>query len=279
MSFRMDQIGLPSPDQVFVVDAQATKAYAEATNDLNPRYLRGELAPPLFAVVPSWEPLQDCIRRVAAPDILLRVVHGKQDMQFCRPIVPGDVLVSRGVPVGVHIRGSGTILVIRLETWDQSAELVNEQVVTAFFRGVTAEESAGDAPLEDASVDSTRRADPAATVMLPVDADQSLRYAEASGDRLPIHTDPAVAHSVGLPGVILHGLCSMAFAGRALVDTLASGDPGKLRRLAVRFSSPAFPGQPLRCTIWGTGKPDAYAFEMANADSKVVLRNGRAELA
>ena len=41
------------------------------------------------------------------------------------------------------------------------------------------------------------------------------RYAEASGDPNPIHTDPEFAKSVGLPGFILHGLYSMAQVARA----------------------------------------------------------------
>jgi len=42
------------------------------------------------------------------------------------------------------------------------------------------------------------------------------RYAEASGDHNPIHQDDAVATSVGLPGVIAHGMYTMALAARAV---------------------------------------------------------------
>jgi acyl dehydratase len=44
------------------------------------------------------------------------------------------------------------------------------------------------------------------------------RYAEASGDHNPIHQDDAVATSVGLPGVIAHGMYTMALAARAVSD-------------------------------------------------------------
>lgn len=43
-----------------------------------------------------------------------------------------------------------------------------------------------------------------------------VRYAEASGDHNPIHQDESVARSVGLPGVIAHGMYTMALAARAV---------------------------------------------------------------
>ena len=61
-------------------------------------------------------------------------------------------------------------------------------------------------------------------------------YAAASGDHNPIHQDEDVATSVGLPGVIAHGMYTMALAARAL-DTWAGG-PGKVRELGCKFTSP-----------------------------------------
>ena len=43
-----------------------------------------------------------------------------------------------------------------------------------------------------------------------------VRYAQASGDHNPIHQDDQVAASVGLPGVIAHGMFTMALAARAV---------------------------------------------------------------
>jgi len=63
-----------------------------------------------------------------------------------------------------------------------------------------------------------------------------VRYAGASGDRNPIHWSERVATSVGLPGVIAHGMYTMALAARAL-DTWADG-PGKVRELSCKFTKP-----------------------------------------
>ena len=58
-----------------------------------------------------------------------------------------------------------------------------------------------------------------------VDDDQTYRYRDASGDLMPIHVDDEFARSVGLPGIIAHGLCTMAMCSQAVVTTVAGGDP------------------------------------------------------
>lgn len=63
-----------------------------------------------------------------------------------------------------------------------------------------------------------------------------IRYAGASGDFNPIHWSDRVAKSVGLPGVIAHGMYTMALAGRAV--TTWCGDPGGVVEYGVRFTKP-----------------------------------------
>jgi acyl dehydratase len=63
-----------------------------------------------------------------------------------------------------------------------------------------------------------------------------VRYAGASGDFNPIHWSDRVAGSVGLPGVIAHGMFTLALAARAL-DTWAGG-PGHVVELGCKFTKP-----------------------------------------
>jgi acyl dehydratase len=63
-----------------------------------------------------------------------------------------------------------------------------------------------------------------------------IRYAAASGDFNPIHWSDRVATSVGLPGVIAHGMLTMALAGRA-VSAWAGGSEA-IREFGVRFTKP-----------------------------------------
>ena len=63
-----------------------------------------------------------------------------------------------------------------------------------------------------------------------------VRYAGASGDFNPIHWSDRVATSVGLPGVIAHGMLTMALAGRVVTQWV--GDPAVVRSYGVRFTRP-----------------------------------------
>lgn len=63
-----------------------------------------------------------------------------------------------------------------------------------------------------------------------------VRYAGASGDLNPIHWSDRVATDVGLPGVIAHGMLTMALAGRLV--TQWTGDPAAVRSYGVRFTRP-----------------------------------------
>jgi acyl dehydratase len=60
-------------------------------------------------------------------------------------------------------------------------------------------------------------------------------YAEASGDHNPIHQDEEVARSVGLPGVIAHGMYTMALAARAVADWYPGAE---LVSFGCKFTAP-----------------------------------------
>ena len=61
-------------------------------------------------------------------------------------------------------------------------------------------------------------------------------YAEASGDRNPIHLDEDVARAVGLPDVIAHGMLTMGLAGQVAADW--AGDPAAVVGYGTKFTAP-----------------------------------------
>jgi acyl dehydratase len=116
---------------------------------------------------------------------------------------------------------------------------------------------------------------------LKVTPDEGLtkRYAEASGDPNPIHTDPEFAKSAGLPGCILHGLWTMAQVARAN-SAAAGGDPRALRKLSVQFRGMGFPEQEV--TVSGTvvraDGGSVVVDTVAEQNGNQIIRNAEAEL-
>ncbi len=79
-----------------------------------------------------------------------------------------------------------------------------------------------------------------------VTVEQIRQYAAASGDRNPIHLDDTFARAAGLPGIIAHGMLTMAFANQLVTDWL--GDRSYLKRLQGRFAGMVLPGDELTCS-------------------------------
>ena len=269
--------------QTAIVDPARARAYAEATNDRNPAYEDGRYAPPVFGVVPTWDALTAALDGLIPDDLRPMLLHLEQDMHFHQALVPGMLLVTEAEGHSVRVARSGTRVTARVLSEDDAGRPVLEQFSTMFVRGMSGGEDWGpDAP--DHSFPESARSRLVAETTRHVDPDQTFRYRDASGDTNPIHVDDDFARSVKLPGIILHGLCTMAICGAAVLDRVADGDPRRLARLAVRFSRPVFPGSDLTVSLYDAGpaadaadRRRSFAFEAASG-GKLVVRDGRAEV-
>jgi acyl dehydratase len=104
--------------------------------------------------------------------------------------------------------------------------------------------------------------------------EQIAAYARASGDMNPIHLDENFARSVGLPGVIAHGLLQMSIA--AVVAGKAAGGPQRLRRLSCRFAGMVEPGDAVTFTAEEAG-PGKLQIRAVNQHGAFILTKGLAE--
>ena len=104
--------------------------------------------------------------------------------------------------------------------------------------------------------------------------EQIAAYAEASGDQNPIHLDDDFARSVGLPGVIAHGMLQMGILATVAVE--AAGGPEHLRRMSVRFAGMVEPGDivTFSATPDGEGKLELSAL---NQHGEAVLTKAAAD--
>ena len=274
-------VGKCYPMQDYGVTAEAIVRYAQACNDDNPRYFDsqrpdGILAPPLFGVVAGWSSIITVVTDEELNADLLRLLHSEHDMYFLCPILPGDLITSTATVASIEEEPVGESLVIEVQCVNQRGEQVQTIRFTALIRGRGGREKRR-LPRDE----STPAGEKLFQVRQKIDEDQTYRYAQASGDYNPIHTDEAVAKLAGLPGIIVHGLCTMAFAAKAMIDQLCEGDPGRLRRLRAKFSRPVLPGQEVTTVAWTLPNHSGhktYAYETYNPDGKEVIRDGIAEI-
>ncbi len=273
-------IGRWTEPEYFEVTRERIAEYARATNDPISAHLAGDIAPPVFAIVPVFDSMMAPTVDVMPVELVPRAVHGEQDFQFHRPILPGDKLVSRGKMIGYEGLHNGTRAAVYLECRTDSGELVNRQYVTVFVRRYDAGDKVGELSPSHKFDDTLRVQTMTAKAVAHVDADQTFRYSAASGDPVPIHLDDEIARSAGLPGIIAHGLCTMAMTSWGLLTEVAGSDVKRLRRLAVRFAKPVLPGDDLETRIWRAATDHGlttYAFETARGED-FVITDGLAEV-
>jgi acyl dehydratase len=268
-------------EERFEVTRDRIVQYAEATNDPIAAHRSGDVAPPVFAIVPVFHALLMPAVEVMPVELIPRIVHGEQDFHFHRAIRPGDRLVSRAKMIGYQGLEKGTRSAILLECRTEDGELVNEQYVTTFVRGFDAGTAVGELSPGHKFDDRLHEDPPRAKVVAHVDLDQTFRYAPAAGDPMPIHLDDDVARSAGLPGIIAHGLCTMAMTSWAVLTEVGGSDVQRLKRFAVRFAKMVIPGDDLETRIWNAGSQHGttrYAFETARGED-LVITDGLAEIA
>ncbi len=255
----------------YEVTAATIAAYARATNDDNERYLSGDVvASPVFPVVPAFNTIMTAAQDPELEANIVRLVHSAQEHVLRGPIRPGDTLTIRSVLESVEQKETGETFTIASTQENQDGDIVAEVRGTMFIRGGG---SGGRPP---------KRESPAEPVVVheestALDSDQTTRYAQASGDHNPIHLDANAAKAAGLPGIINHGMCTMAIAVKGAVNGLANGDPTRIRRCSVRFSRPVLLGQELTTRFWEqrpAGDSVTYGFETYNTRGSAVIKNG-----
>jgi NAD(P)-dependent dehydrogenase (short-subunit alcohol dehydrogenase family)/acyl dehydratase/putative sterol carrier protein len=250
------------------VEPKHLALYAQATNDESPAYVGDDaIAPPMFHV----RLFRDLFFSIATDRELdldmVRLVHGEHDATFHRPLRRWDLVHLRARLESIEEKSSGKLVTSRLFGFVDGQLAV--ECKTSYFVRAPKKEGSGEKKPEQAPPK------PDWTRSFSIAPDQSLRYAEASKDVNPIHVDPKAAAAAGLPGLILHGLCTQAMSG-ANVLAQKGKSPRDLKRLSVRFSKPVLNGQTL--TVWGWDKGNTTEFVVVGPDDKPVITGGVVEL-
>ena len=198
---------------------------------------------PTFPVVIGWG-RGSAMRDIGTFNPAL-LVHGQQAVTLHRPIpVEGTVTITSEL-VGMYDKGSAGVVVTETKA-AMGGEPLYTNTSSAFIRGEGG--WGGDrGPSGPKNVPPER--DPDHVVTYPTRRDQAFVY-RLSGDRNPLHTDPAFAAIGGFDRPILHGLCSYGFTGRALLHAICGSDPARFLHIEARFAAPVLPGDTLTIKMW-----------------------------
>jgi acyl dehydratase len=232
-----DRLGIVADEYRVTVDPAEVARYAASIGQPQDGVLEGSFAPPLFGVVPARRAVLAALRAVVPEEVgrQVPVLHGEQDVQLARPLRCGDVVQVRSRPLGVRQKTTGCVILLEVEL-SVGDEVTEQQRMVVYLPGATGAPDAGQAPtpLAPVSLGEDRR-------MTPTYPRQSRDYAAVSQDDTSFHVDDEAARAYGFPGVIMHGLCTLATVVGDLLPALGH-DAARVQRVAARFTSPAYPG-------------------------------------
>ncbi len=211
-----------------------------------------------------------------------KVLHAQQDVVFHRPLPIVGLMHAHNRLTHLHDRGpeKGAIVGLMREIYDSDNQLVATAARIEVLRGdggFSSHDGRHDSP-PDRLPAITTDLPPSATIELPILPQGALLY-RLNGDPNPLHADPVVAKQAGFKQPIFHGLGSFGFAAHAILKSCCNLDPQILKRLALRFTSPVYPGETLRFSIW---RRNAHLvnFQAHSKEREIlVLDCGLAELA
>jgi len=209
---------------------------------------------------------------------LMLVVDGERHITFHKPLPVKAELVADERTIGVYDKGKehGAVVVSERQVRDAATGEKIFTIVSSLFArgdggfGGPAHGGPEPHPIPARAPDLVKECD--------TRPDQAFLYA-LSGDRNPLHRDPAFARMVGFPRPILHGLCSFGTACRAILSTLGEYRPERIREIAVRFSKPVFPGETIVTEIWADGGTLSFRAGVKGREGVTVLNNGLCVLA
>lgn len=226
---------------------------------------------PTFAATTAVDAMMRIFELPAVDFDPLSVLHGEHDLALSRPLPLAASVVHTGEVEALYDKGRGALAVVRIETRDEAdGELLFVNRYSLFLVG----QGGFGGERGPASQHTPPEREPDRVRDIALSPQQALLF-RLTGDRHPVHVDPAAARARGFERPILHGLCTFGVAGKAVVDDWLGGDVERLVRLRARFADVVYPGETLRLSTWRDG--DEVTIEATALERGVkVLSHGAA---
>lgn len=184
-------------------------------------------------------------------------LHGAQRLEVLAPMPPRGSVEMSGRVVGV---------------WDKDTAAVYDiEISSPYFRATSSIFAPGKGGWGGPRGPATRRdleTPPTGEAKADTFVNQAALY-RLTGDRHLIHIDPQAARALGQPRPILHGLCTLAVAVRALA-ALAGRHPCELVECSARFSAPVLPGETIGVQSWPAQQGEGSRFTATTERGRVL---------
>ncbi len=220
-------------------------------------YENGLKVLPTYGVIPVFGTLMQLMTVPGMQINPMMILHGEQYLEIAKAPLPVNATIINEAEVTAIYdkgfdteknRGKGAVIDVSVSSKDKATgELLFKNVFSTFVRG-----EGGFAPngpkAPEAGNNPPDRA-PDKVIEYKTVTHQALLY-RLSGDKNPLHADPMFAKMGGFNTPILHGLCTFANVGRAVIEGFADNDPAKFKSIKVRFTSPVYPGETIVVSMW-----------------------------
>ena len=201
----------------------------------------------------------------------LKLLHGEQSFEIHSPIpAEGTVRASHEIAAVADKGAEKGAMLHLVKTLDDANSGVRLATVRSvlFLRGDGGCGSFGNVPAEANTIPEQSPSQTKDIATLP----QSALIYRLSGDYNPIHADPDAAARAGFDRPILHGLCTLGVATRAVLAAVGDDVPGRLKSLSVRFSRPVFPGETIRTEFFPADGQVRFRSRVVERDLVVLDR-------
>ncbi|XP_052732030.1 enoyl-CoA hydratase 2, peroxisomal isoform X2 [Vigna angularis] len=187
------------------------------------------------------------------------LLHGQQYIELYKPFPSSCQIHNKISLAGLHDKGKAAILEIETKSYEKdSGDLLCMNRTTVFLRGAGGFSKSSkpfsytNYPSNQTSAVKIPESIPFSVFEDRTQPSQALLY-RLSGDHNPLHSDPIIAKVAGFSQPILHGLCTLGFAVRAIIKCICRGDQDLIKSIAGRFLLHVYPGETLVTEMWLEG--------------------------
>jgi len=276
MELNKDYIGREYTPEIYLVENSHIKTYTAAIRASDSSCV----APPCFPVTYELPLIYEILKDPGlhgsieqAEKNMRMLLHGDQLFRFYKPIHASDRITCSLSILDIIDKGRGEVIKIRALSSDEKGNKIVESVWGLFIRGIGSGERPARKHRHTGASAKSEENIFKETIKMPMNITQT--YSKAANDMNPIHLDEDYAGRAGLPGVVVHGMCTMAMSVQSIIENYLARNFSYVESISAHFSAPVFPGDELEILGFKSDNSSSFKFEVLRvSDGVKVIKDG-----